>query len=144
MKQFSLLLIALFIGTILYAQKVAAYSYGELGNDNYERFSFWIKNNKRSDIYYSYSKVGKEIKLKFIGTGIFNGDSCFKVQFANDYVLHIIPKNNQLKVCDPTGKYSKYFKWEYEGPINGIGTFCEPCAEDGDAAMDLIKIYYQK
>jgi hypothetical protein len=126
------------------AQKVAGYSYGEPGTEDYEEFSFWVKANKRSEIYYAYGKDRKEVKLKYLGKDILNGEDCFKLQFSNKYVLYIISKDEGLKISDLTGKYLKYFSWKYEGPVNGIGTFCEPCAEDEYAAMRLIKLYYMR
>src|SRR5689334_20687539 len=118
--------------------KVASYCYGKLQTDQYEHFDFWTKDGKRTDIQYSYGKSNKEVKLQYIGRDQINGASCFKVQFTNKYVLYIIPKGLQLKVTDATGKYNKTFSWEYEGPVNGIGTYCDPCAEDDTAAMKIM------
>jgi hypothetical protein len=73
-----------------------------------------------------------------------NGDSCFKIQFTNKYVLYIIPTGLRLKVTDVTGKYNKTFSWEYEGPVNGIGTYCDPCADDDNDAMKIIHASYMK
>jgi hypothetical protein len=145
MKQL-LLLAVIFTCTCLpiYAQKVALYSFGKYETAEYEQFSFWVKNNKRAEIYYAYGKDNKELKLKFLEKGILNGEDCFKVQFPNKHILYIIPTNKRLKVSDLTGKYLKDFDWKYEGPINGIGTFCQPCAEDETAAMKLIKLYFMK
>ena len=127
-----------------HAQKVALYSFGQYGTTDYEQFSFWVKKNKRAEIYYTYGKDPKELKISFLGKGILNGENGFKVQFPNKLILYIIPTNKQLKAADLTGKYLKYFAWKYEGPINGIGTFCEPCAENDTEAMKLIKLYYMK
>ena len=55
----------------------------------------------------------------------------------------MIPQPNyELNVRNIEGNYLKTFKWEYEGPINGIGTFCTPCAEDEVEVMELLKIDY--
>jgi len=53
----------------------------------------------------------------------------------------MIPLAAQLQVTDERGTYNKLFSWEYEGPVNGMGTFCEPCAGDPEEAMQLIRIY---
>jgi len=132
------------MGVCTHAQKVANYAVGEPGKQNYEEFSFWVKDNKKAEIYYYYGKDRKEMKPKFIARTVLNGDSCFKVQLSKNYVLFIIPQGNQLKVSDQNGIYKKVFTWKYEGPENGIGTFCTPCAEDENAAMQLIKLYYMK
>ncbi|HYV55816.1 MAG TPA: hypothetical protein VE933_14610, partial [Chitinophagaceae bacterium] len=119
-----------------------AYSFGKPGTDNYENFDFWTKNGKRTEIVYRYGKDRKEVKLKYLGKDLLNGDSCFKVRFSNNYTLYIMPAGLQLKVVDANGKYNKTFAWEYEGPINGIGTHCDVCAADDQDAMRLIKTSY--
>jgi len=137
------ILLALLVGTTSKAQlKVASYCYGKPQTDQYEHFDFWTKDGKRTDIFYSYGKRSKEVKLQYMGRDQINGDSCFKVQFTNKYILYIIPTGLQLKVADPRGKYNKTFAWEYEGPVNGIGTYCDPCADDDDEAMKIIHASY--
>ena len=124
-------------------QKVANYSFGKQGTKAYENFSFWAKAGKRGEITYSYGKDRKEVKLTYLGKDTLQGENCFKVQFANGLILYIIPKGLSLKVVDSEGKYSKLFKWEYEGPIDGIGTFCDVCADD-EESIELIKEYFLK
>lgn len=138
------LVILLLIGAIASAQRVANYSYGEPGKADYEEFSFWVKANKHAEINYTYGREWKTVNLKYLGKDILNGEECFKVKFSNKYELYIIPKGDQIKVSDLSGKYSKYFFWKYEGPVNGIGTFCEPCVENEEEAMKLVKLYYMK
>ncbi|HEX9503862.1 MAG TPA: hypothetical protein VF974_06120, partial [Patescibacteria group bacterium] len=122
--------------------KVAQYSYGKYGTDKYEQFEFWTKDGKRADILYGYGKHQKQVKLYYMGRGKINGDSCFKVQFTNNYVLYVIPKELRLRVIDTSGKYYKTFSWEYEGPVNGIGTHCDVCADnDADALQILLSSY---
>jgi hypothetical protein len=135
----------LLIGASLAAQmKVANYSFGKPGTVKYEHLDFWIKEGKRTEIHYSYGKDRKEVKLQYLGKDKQNGSACFKVKFTNDYVLYIIPRGKQLLVTDASGKYKKTFSWEYEGPINGIGTFCDICAQDDEDAMNLIQSSYIK
>jgi hypothetical protein len=66
------------------------------------------------------------VKVKFIEKGVINGKAGFKVKFANNFILYLILKNDQLKVTDRARKYLKYFAWKYEGSVNGIGAFCKP------------------
>ena len=146
MKRFVLLfLFTAFLFVLSTAQsKVANFFTGKYGTENYEQFSFWVKEGKRADIDYTFGVNRKDVRLKYLGKNIFKGDSCFKVQFPNNYILYIIPTNKNLKITDESGKYLKIFRWEYEGPINGIGTFCDICVENEDAAMQLIRLYYLK
>lgn len=124
--------------------KVASYSFGKPGTDKYEHFEFWINDGKRTNVEYSYGKDSKNIKLQYLGKDRINSDSCFKLQFSNNYILYVIPKGLTLKVIDSTAKYNKIFKWEYEGPVNGIGTYCDVCARDDEEAMKLIQSGYMK
>jgi len=139
------IILTLFLSTSSQAQsKVASYSYGNPATDQYESFGFWAKDGKRTGIDYAYGKREKMVKLHYLGKTKINGDSCFKVQFANQYVLYIIPTGLQLKVIDKTGKYNKTFAWEYEGPVNGIGTYCDVCAHSDEEAMKIIFASYMK
>ena len=134
----------LFAGQVANAQtKVANYAIGKYGTDKYEHFSFYVKNGHRAEIYYRYGKADKDFKVTYVGKAQLNGINGFKVQFSNGHTTTIIPSGIILKVSE-AGKAPKNFAWEYEGPIDGIGTFCEQCAEDEKAAMQLIKSYYLK
>jgi len=146
MKKTSLLIISLLlIITALSAQtKVANYAIGKHGTDKYEHFEFWVKDGKRTEIVYSYGKEDKNVKLQYAGRDLVNGDPCFKVSFPNNYSLFIVAKGAQLLIRDNEGQYNKNFSWQYEGPVNGIGTYCDVCAEDEQDAVNLIKSTYLK
>ena len=122
--------------------KVAQYSHGKYGTDKFERFEFWIKAGEHSKISYSYGKESKKVGLQYLGKDKINGDSCFKVRFSNGYVLYITPSDLCLKVIDSLGKYNKTFSWEYEGPVDGIGTHCDVCAENKNDAMKILRLAY--
>ena len=124
--------------------KVASYSFGKPGTDKYEHLAFWTNDGKRTVVNYAYGKEQKEVKLQYLGKDQVSRQICFKVQFTNNFVLYIIPKGRRLQVTDASGKYNKTFSWEYEGPVNGIGTFCDVCAEDDEDAMALIQSAYLK
>jgi len=135
----------LLILTTLSAQtKVANYSIGKYGTDKYEHFDFETKDGKRTEINYSYGKDNKNVKLQYAGNDVFNEDTCFKVNFPNNYTLYITVKENRLHIVDAEGKYNKTFSWEYEGPIDGIGTYCDVCAKGKEDAIMLIKSAYLK
>ena len=137
----AILLIPLFT---LAQSKVANYSFGEGGTPQYEHFSFWIKDKQRADITYSYGAERKETVVTYLGKVTYKNQPGFKVQFVNHYLLYIIPKQNQLLVVGSSGKYNKMFSWEYEGPVNGIGTFCDVCTQDEREAMNVLKSAYVK
>lgn len=121
--------------------RVANYSVGRAGSMSYEHFSFWIKDGKL-EASYSYGPGSKELPLSYKGVESCEGAPCFKVVFPNGRALYIRPAGMRLKVTDQTKRYSKVFRWEYEGPQNGVGTFCSACAEDEKEAIQLIKKHY--
>jgi hypothetical protein len=116
---------------------VASYYTGKPGTANYETLALWTQDGQRSELFYSYGKTFKEIKLTYAGA--LNGARGFKIQFPNGHTLNVVPKGLTLLVTDDAGTYSKVFRWLYEGPRNGRGTHCDPCAEDEREAMKIIK-----
>ena len=137
-----------FLSVSVYGQRVANFSYGNYDAKDFESYSFWVKANKRAEIKYTYKTNTGEFQnltLKYIGLGILNGEKGFKVRFPNNLELYIIPKeSNLLKIAKLDGSYSKEFRWLYEGPVDGKGTFCEPCAENEQEALRIVKMYYSK
>lgn len=125
-------------------RRVANYSIGRVGTKDYEQFSFWVKDGQASEITYSYGRTYKEISVKFVGVDLCKGRPCFKVDFANGNRFYIQPVGINLRITDEQGRYSKLFRWQYEGPRDGRGTFCTPCAEDENDAMRLLNTYYLK
>ncbi|CAM3843057.1 hypothetical protein MUGA111182_12740 [Mucilaginibacter galii] len=126
------------------AQKVANYAIGKYGATNYEHFSFWTKAGKRAEITYTYGKDGKELPVKYLGKASYEGKAAFKIQLPNGSLLYVITSGINLKVQNTTKSYNKLFTWAYEGPVNGMGTFCEACAEDEKEAMKLLNSAYMK
>lgn len=124
--------------------KVANYATGKSGTASYEHFSFYVEGGKASDISYAYGEPRKEVRLRNLGKASYKGLSGFKVLFPNKLVLYVIPAGNTLKVYDDKGKYAKTFSWEYEGPVDGRGTWCSQCMQDDKAAMQFLKSYYLK
>ena len=120
-------------------QKVANYFTGKYGTKEYEHFSFWLKDGKAFSVEYSYGTKPKKMVLEIVGTKKLNGEKVLKVQFPNKYILLIITHNKQLHVRDANTAYNKTFQWEYEGPVNGAGTFCDVCAEDETEAISIVE-----
>ncbi|MCI1189541.1 hypothetical protein MON38_19125 [Hymenobacter sp. DH14] len=137
-----LLLLPLLLGGKMAAaqSKVAVFAHGQPGTAAYEQFSFWTANGQRTDIYYRYGKARREVKLRYAGPVA----AGFRVQFSNGHLLTVVPNGETLRVSDAKTSVPKRFAWEYEGPINGIGTFCRECAADAKEAMRLVRAYYLK
>lgn len=122
--------------------KVANYSFEKYGQKNYEHFSFWTDNGKHAEITYSYGKDAQDSELEYLEAKTIQGRKGFEVKFPNGLILFVIPTGNNLRVINPLGSYNKIFKWEYDGPVDGRGMFCEACAENETEAMVLIKSGY--
>ncbi|GAB2688401.1 hypothetical protein GCM10027037_08640 [Mucilaginibacter koreensis] len=126
------------------AQKVANFAFKKYGRPGYETYGFVADHNRRTTIDYTYGNSGSPIALTYAGTTIYKGKKYFKVIFPDHSMRLFAPVGNQLQVVDPVKKTSKTLAWEYQGPVNGVGTFCEACAENEKEAMRIVKRYYWK
>jgi hypothetical protein len=126
--------------------KEAAFSTGKINTDQYEEFSFLVKDNKASQIIYRYGKLNiqKDMEITYLGNEFFKNRKCFKIKFPNNYELYLSPDGVKLEVFDKSMNYNKTFLWKYEGPIEGRGTFCDICAQNENEAIDLINNYFIK
>jgi hypothetical protein len=124
--------------------QVANYGYGQPGTASYEHFSFWTHNGRRSDIGYASGKNREDAQMRYLGPGRLAGQPGFKVQFLDGRTLYLVPGGTTLQVATAPGAEPKTFVWEYEGPVNGVGTACSVCAEDAQAAMRLVRAHYLK
>jgi hypothetical protein len=126
--------------------RVANYETGKLGTKSYERFSFWVKDGMPSEVTYGFGRdwYDKEIKPTYAGPVAIKGARGFKLQFPNGQLFYVIPQGRVLRITDSSGKYTKIFRWSYEGPVNGRGTYCDPCTQDPKEAIELIRSSYLK
>jgi hypothetical protein len=124
--------------------RVANYGTGQPGTASYEHFSFWTNAGRRTDIHYAHGKDRVDVPLRYAGLGRVNGQAGFKVQFPDRRTLYLVPSGNTLRVSSANGATPKTFAWEYEGPVNGVGTYCSVCVADAAAAMQLLRKHYLK
>jgi hypothetical protein len=124
-------------------RRVANFSSGKPGTASYQSFSFWVTDGRRAQIVCNYGPDYAEVELTWAGSAVLNGSRYFKVQFPGGQMYHVIPQGLSLKVVGAKRQDARLFKWEYTGPVNGIGTFCEPCADERES-MDIIKKYFLK
>jgi hypothetical protein len=124
---------------------VANFSTGSYGSRDYESLSFWVYQNKNRKIDYSYRDKKGEIlslELSYLGKFKQGSKSGFRVLFPNNLVLRVFLAGDVLEVKAEKGNYFKYFRWQYEGPVDGRGTFCEPCTQDASDAIRLLQDFY--
>jgi hypothetical protein len=124
--------------------RVANYGFGQPGTASYEHFSFWTKDGQRTDVQYAYGRDRKDTQLRYAGLGRLHGQRCFKVQFPNRHTLYLLPSGTTLRVATSPTATPKTFAWEYEGPVNGVGTTCSVCVGDATAATRLLRTHYLK
>ena len=122
--------------------QVANYGFGQPGTAAYEHFSFWTNNGRRSDMQYAYGKDRKDFQLRYAGRTRLHGQPGFKVRFPNGHTLYIVPSGNVLQVRTAPTTAPKTFAWEYEGPVNGVGTTCSVCVANATAAVRLLQRHY--
>jgi hypothetical protein len=122
--------------------RVANYGYGQPGTAGYEHFSFWTNNGRRSDIHYAYGKDRNDNPLRYGGPSRLGGQPGFKVRFESGRTLYVVPSGNVLLVRTSPTAAPKTFAWEYEGPVNGVGTACSVCVADATAASRLLRGHY--
>lgn len=124
--------------------QVANYGYGRPGTANYEHLSFWTLNGRRSDVGYAAGANREDAQVRYVGPTRVGGQPGFQVRFLSGRTLYVVPSGTTLRVSDATGVAPKTFTWEYEGPVNGVGTVCSVCVADSAAAMRLIRAHYLK
>lgn len=122
--------------------RVANYALGQPGTAAYEHFSFWEKDGHRTSMQYAYGKDRKDSQLRYAGPTRLHGQPGFKVRFPNGHLLYLVPSDTTLKVATAPTATPKTFAWEYEGPVNGVGTNCSVCVEDAPAATRLLRKHY--
>jgi len=124
--------------------QVANYGYGQPGTAGYEHFSFWTLNGRRSDVGYAAGKNREDAQVRYLGPARLGKQPGFKVKLLDGRTLHLVPSGTTLRVYTAAGAAPKTFAWEYEGPVNGVGTACSVCAEDAEDAMRLLRAHYLK
>lgn len=127
-----------------YGQKTANYYSGEPGTNSYQGYSFWANGNKPSHITFNYGKDRTEMKPVYAGKITYKNQLGFKLVFPNQKVFYVIPAGYKLKIVNTSLNKTEIFNWEYEGPVNGIGTYCDVCAQDEKDAMKLLRTAYLK
>ncbi|RFZ81651.1 hypothetical protein DYU05_17640 [Mucilaginibacter terrenus] len=127
-----------------YAQKVANYAAGKPGTSSYRGYSFYLTGTKPTEISFRSGADRNESNVTYNGKATYNGKRCFKMTLTGNKVYYAYPVGDKLAIVNATSKKAETYTWEYEGPVDGRGTFCEACAEDEKEAMKLMKSSYLK
>ena len=113
-------------------KSAANFETGTPGQADHEDFSFYLMQDGSKEVHYTYGADWKEVKLRYLGPKP-GAEPAFRVQFPNRLVLEVSVQGESLQVRSADGRYDKTFRWQYEGPVDGRGTFCEPCVEEKEA-----------
>lgn len=122
--------------------QVANYYAGTPGTSSYQHFSFWSHEGRRYNLQYSRDSTRTDITARYVGPAQVAGAPGFRVSLANGQLRYVVPADSVLLVrATPTGPATT-FRWEYQGPVNGVGTACSVCAPNAGAAMRLVRRYF--
>ena len=120
-----------------------------IGNYNYpkwEKIEFDLTANGK-EITYSYARKSEGIKLNIFGPKKIESSKVLMVKIpVLSKVYYITPdkKNKRIIMKSADGKYNKKFLLGYEGPVNGVGTFCETCANEPDDAFKIVDSFIRR
>lgn len=117
--------------------QVANYGFGTPGTATYEHFSFWTNDGRRTDIHYAFGKNRQDVVLRYAG----RTQAGFRVRSPEGRTWVVVPSGTALRVTSKAAA-PKIFAWEYEGPVNGVGTACSVCVADAAAAGRLLRRHY--
>ena len=146
-KLFLLTILVCCISALKAQQKTHAFFM--LGNYSYskwEKLEFDL-NDGVGEITYSYAKKPDGVKLKILGTKYIGDIKVLMVQipgFAKTFYINPDPKKSRVQFESSDRKYNKWFPLGYEGPVNGIGTFCEQCANEPNEAFEIVDFFMGK
>lgn len=113
--------------------KVANYAIPDTDHSSpaFEQFSFSVGRDGNTRIDYGYGVPNKQLVVRQVKSAA--GMKGFAVRFPNGHVFDIVPASDTLVVSDRDSDYRKTFTWRYEGPVDGVGTFCTSCVEENEA-----------
>ncbi len=120
------------------AQKLARYTTGTPGSDDYQEISFW--SDKK--IVYKKGRDAKEYGVQFLGVTFYQNEKAMMLQLPDNTTLRALPfDDGRLSVSGLMGNYFKMMKWVHDGPKNTKG-ICLPCTVNEKEALTLLKKTY--
>lgn len=131
----TLFLLLPFLGS---AQKIAKFTAGTQGTDDYMEMSFW--SDKR--IVYKKGTDTQEYAVQFLGVTFYQNEKAMMLQLADKTTLRVLPmEDGRMAMTGMTSNYYKMLKWIHDGPKNQKG-LCLPCTVDEKEAYTLLKKTY--
>jgi hypothetical protein len=142
-----LLGICLFVGTHqkLALEKTSAFfMVGNYASPDWEKLAF-SKTKAGPILTYSYKQREDGDRLQPVGSRSEAGQRVLLVMMpgtSQPYTIRRDKAGERLLVTSQDGHYRKLFKLGYEGPVNGVGTYCATCANEPADALRLVNAYF--
>jgi hypothetical protein len=123
------------------------YAFFMIGNYSYpewEKLEFELRDYKRV-IRYSYKKNEKGHVLQTLGTKYIGNQKALIVRipkYDKTYLILTDKRNSRIIMMSEDQTYKKSFPLGYEGPIDGIGTYCDSCANEPKEAFEIVNSFF--
>ncbi len=98
---------------------------------DYEQLAFWADARGQRRVRYAWGQAPRSVELEVLPGR--PGSGGFALRFPNGLVLEAMLQGQSLRLRD-RGGYDRVFEWQYQGPVDGRGTFCSACVDQADAA----------
>ena len=122
----------------------AFFMVGDYASPNWEKLT--LDNTKSGQqMTYAYKQHETGIRLEPIGKKRLDGQTVVLVRMAGVGQIYQIRRDRAgqtLIMTSQDGRYRKTFTLGYEGPVNGVGTYCESCANEPAEALKLVDAYF--
>lgn len=142
-----LLVSRLFVSThpTLAQEKTSAFfMVGDYASPDWEKLSF-SKTKAGLVLTYAYKQREDGVRLQPVGSKSEAGQRMLLIRIpgiSQPYTIRRDRAGEQLIMASQDGRYRKLFKLGYEGPVNGVGTYCATCANEPANAFRLVDAYF--
>ena len=144
-RAFLTLLFLLIVGRGYSQDKTHAFfMIGDYDSPQWEKIEFDLTGQGK-EITYSYRTNERGHKLQLLGMKYAGTRKELTVKITGTtkiYVLLSDPKNRRITMLSKDGTYKKTFALGYEGPVNGVGTYCDHCANEPEDAFKLVDVFF--
>lgn len=132
-------------GPTLAQEKTSAFfMVGDYASPNWEKLSV-AKTKAGPVLTYAYKQREEGVRLMPVGIKSVDGQRVLLVRIpgiSQPYTIRRDRAGERLIMTSQDGRYRKLFKLGYEGPVNGVGTYCATCANEPADAFRLVDAYF--
>lgn len=122
----------------------AFFMIGDYASPRWEKIEFDL-TRQGGEITYSYRKNERGHKLQTLGLRSSGNQKGLMVKIPETNKTYVIirdKKNQRIIMMSDDGTYRKTFPLGYEGPVNGVGTYCASCANEPEDAFKLVDSFF--